>query len=164
MKYSDVIKGIKSVSKATSSGYTPVNNTDLVNKKYVDDTVSSASVGGEVDLTKYALKTELHYHNNKTVLDTITNTKVTEWDNKSTFSGNYNDLTNKPTIPSKISELTNDSGFLTSVPDEYITEQELTSKGYATESQINSAVEAAATTDEEVKTTVNQILGGAYIE
>ena len=67
------------------------------------------------------------------------------------------------------------SQYLTSIPNEYITEQELTnkgyitevvltSKGYATESQINSAVEAAATTNEEVKTTVNQILGGAYIE
>ena len=67
------------------------------------------------------------------------------------------------------------SQYLTSIPSEYITEQELTSKGYiteavltskgyATESQINSAVEAAATTDEEVKTTVNQILGGDYIE
>lgn len=30
------------------------------------------------------------------------------------FSGNYNDLTNKPTIPTKTSDLQNDSGFLTS--------------------------------------------------
>ena len=30
------------------------------------------------------------------------------------FSGDYNDLTNKPTIPSKTSDLTNDSGFITS--------------------------------------------------
>lgn len=29
------------------------------------------------------------------------------------FSGNYNDLSNKPTIPTKTSDLTNDSGFLT---------------------------------------------------
>ena len=29
------------------------------------------------------------------------------------FSGDYEDLTNKPTIPSKTSDLTNDSGFLT---------------------------------------------------
>ena len=29
------------------------------------------------------------------------------------FSGDYNDLTNKPTIPTKTSELDNDSGFLT---------------------------------------------------
>ena len=31
-------------------------------------------------------------------------------------SGSYNDLTNRPTIPSKTSDLTNDSGFLTSAP------------------------------------------------
>ena len=30
------------------------------------------------------------------------------------FSGSYNDLTNKPTIPAKTSDLTNDSGFITS--------------------------------------------------
>ena len=31
----------------------------------------------------------------------------------SSFSGNYNDLADKPTIPSKTSDLTNDSGFIT---------------------------------------------------
>ena len=31
----------------------------------------------------------------------------------SSFSGSYNDLSNKPTIPSKTSQLTNDSGFIT---------------------------------------------------
>ena len=30
------------------------------------------------------------------------------------FSKNYNDLTNKPTIPTKVSDLTNDEGYLTS--------------------------------------------------
>lgn len=35
----------------------------------------------------------------------------------SNFSGNYNDLSNKPTIPSKTSELQNDSGFLTQHQD-----------------------------------------------
>lgn len=32
----------------------------------------------------------------------------------SSFSGSYNDLTNKPTIPTKTSDITNDSGFITS--------------------------------------------------
>lgn len=32
-------------------------------------------------------------------------------------TGNYNDLSNKPTIPTKISDLTNDSGFLTEHQD-----------------------------------------------
>ena len=35
----------------------------------------------------------------------------------SNFSGSYNDLSNKPTIPSKTSELQNDSGFLTQHQD-----------------------------------------------
>lgn len=35
----------------------------------------------------------------------------------SNFSGSYTDLSNKPTIPSKISELQNDSGFLTQHQD-----------------------------------------------
>ena len=52
------------------------------------------------DLSHLALKTELHNHSNKSVLDNITNAKVVEWNNKSTFSGSYNDLSNKPTIPS----------------------------------------------------------------
>ena len=52
------------------------------------------------------------------------------WNGKSNFSGNYNDLTNKPTIPTvptKISEFTNDKGYLTAIPSEYITETELSS-------------------------------------
>ena len=52
------------------------------------------------------------------------------------FSGSYNDLSNKPDIPTKTSELTNDSGFLTSVPSEYVTDSELDGKGYALASDI----------------------------
>lgn len=57
----------------------------------------------------------------------ITSSDITNWNNKSNFSGsyndltnkptlfsgNYNDLSNKPTIPSKTSDLNNDSGFIT---------------------------------------------------
>lgn len=46
-------------------------------------------------------------------------------------SGDYNDLTNLPTVPSLISELTNDSGYLTSVNfDEDITSLPTTIAGY----------------------------------
>ena len=38
-------------------------------------------------------------------------------------------------IPSKTSQLENDSGFITQIPDEYITETELDAKGYLTEHQ-----------------------------
>ena len=87
------------------------------------------------ELSEKADKSELHSHSNKNVLDGITTSKVTEWNNKSTFDGNYNSLTNKPTMPTKTSQLTNDSGFITTVPSEYITETELNTKGYLTQHQ-----------------------------
>ena len=40
-----------------------------------------------------------HTHTNKYSLDKITEQKLTSWDSKSDFSGSYNDLTEKPTIP-----------------------------------------------------------------
>lgn len=57
-----------------------------------DDTEIKTSVS---NLTKSS-----HTHTNKTVLDTITVEKVAEWDGKSTFDGDYNSLSNLPTIPS----------------------------------------------------------------
>ena len=62
-------------------------------------------------------------------------------------SGSYEDLSNKPEIPSvegfakttdiptKVSELENDSNYLSSIPEEYVTETELDAKGYLTEHQ-----------------------------
>ena len=46
------------------------------------------------------------------------------------------DQTARDSIPTKTSQLTNDSGYITNIPDEYITETELNAKGYATTSQI----------------------------
>lgn len=43
----------------------------------------------------------------------ITTNDISKWNNKSDFDGNYNNLTNKPTIPTKTSDLTNDNGFIT---------------------------------------------------
>ena len=51
-------------------------------------------------------------------------------------SVDWSNVQNKPTIPTNTSQLTNDSGYITNIPDEYITETELNAKGYATTSQI----------------------------
>jgi hypothetical protein len=43
------------------------------------------------------------------------------------FSGSYTDLTNQPTIPTvptNVSDFTNDAGYLTAVPSEYLTQTE----------------------------------------
>ena len=88
--------------------------------------------------TAYATKSSEHTHSNKTVLDGITEENISSWSAKSDFSGNYNDLTNKPVIPivpTKVSEFTNDAGYLTSIPSEYVTENELNEKGYLTKHQ-----------------------------
>ena len=127
---------------------TIASNTTWSSEKINASIISGGGSSGSdnVDLSAYALKTDLHSHNNKTVLDNITSAKVSEWNNKSTFSGNYNDLTNKPTIPTiptNISSFTNDSGYITSIPSEYITDSELTAKGYATEDYVTTAIDNA---------------------
>lgn len=149
-----------------------------VNKTYVDEQLSNKS---DINHTH----TEFHTHNNKDILDVITQEKINEWNSKSGFSGDYNDLINKPIIPildgyatenyvknaiadaqlnggggsgsidlsgyvtkdelnakasmsdipTKTSQLENDSRFLTSVPSEYITETELNAKRYLTQHQ-----------------------------
>ena len=62
----------------------------------------------------YASKASEHTHSNKTILDTITSEKISSWDSKSDFDGDYNSLTNIPTIPQKLSQLANDAGYITS--------------------------------------------------
>lgn len=46
----------------------------------------------------------------------ITSADIVSWNGKSDFSGSYNDLTNKPTIPTAVSQLDNDAGYITSAP------------------------------------------------
>lgn len=107
---------------------------DLLDRDYVSN--SELSAKGYITETEvssvYAKKTELHSHSNKAILDSITQEKINSWESKTSFSGNYNDLSNKPTIPTKTSQLTNDSNFISSIPSEYVTEAELEAKGYST--------------------------------
>ena len=120
-------------TKASEFLSAEVDLTGYATETYVQTKIAEASLGGgsgEIDLSGYvtedelnlslatkANKSELHTHDNKTVLDGITSTKVTEWNNKSNFDGNYNSLTNKPTIPTvptNVSSFTNDAGYLSS--------------------------------------------------
>ena len=96
----------KSYNDLTNKPTIPTNTSDLTNdsgfitavpEEYVTNTEMTEYAQPKGD---YALKSEL-------------------------FSKSYNDLTDKPTIPTKTSELTNDSGFITSIPAEYITQAEM---------------------------------------
>ena len=86
-------------------------------QRYVDYLGASTSAGGSVDLSGYATKDEL------------------------------NSKANTSDIPTNTSELYNDSGFLTSIPSEYVTEQEMneaianvSSGGSVSQDDINTAV------------------------
>ena len=69
----------------------------------------------------------------------VTDSVVDEKISNAQLNGGEVDLSSyakKTDLPTKISQLTNDSGYITNVPDEYITETELNAKGYVTTSQI----------------------------
>lgn len=44
---------------------------------------------------------------------TVSDTEKSKWNNKSDFNGSYNSLTDKPTIPTKLSQLTEDNNHVT---------------------------------------------------
>lgn len=50
------------------------------------------------------------------------------------------DWSNVQNRPTKVSQFTNDAGYLTAVPSEYITETELNAKGYKTASEVNTLI------------------------
>ena len=68
----------------------------------IDNSISGKT--NQSDFSAHTANTTVH----------ITAEERSTWNAKSEFSGSYNDLTDKPTIPSKTSDLTNDSDFATS--------------------------------------------------
>ncbi len=103
--YGDVHVNNPIITSDTTS-YASASSNQLVRKQQVEQAIANLSVGGDVDLSEYALKSE---------------------------------------VPTKTSQLTNDSGFITEIPAEYVTEDELSAKGYLTEHQ---SLEGLATKDE----------------
>ena len=129
-------------------------------QEYVTEQITNASLGGEVDLSEYAKKTDIHSHTNKNVLDDISATDVSNWNDAkvhssqphapSTAQPNFIEdikvngaslMINDKTVNidlskyAKKTDIPDVSNFITSIPEEYITEEELNAKGYLTEHQ-----------------------------
>jgi hypothetical protein len=93
----------------------------------------SGYITEHLDLSNYAEKDELHEHNNKDVLDGINLVRMQAWDNAANKDDiNLDDYALKseipviPELPTKVSELENDTNFITleDVPACLITEEE----------------------------------------
>lgn len=77
---------------------------------------TATALNGKADTSAVtAVNDALTAHTTNTSVH-VTSAEKTTWNNKSDFSGDYNDLTNKPTIPTvptNISDFTNDAGYIT---------------------------------------------------
>ena len=85
----------------------------LATKTYVDENIAKVATSGDIDLSNYVTK------------DTVYTKEQTD--------------ALIPSVPSKISQLENDSNYLSSIPEEYVTDTELNAKGYLTSHQDLSA-------------------------
>ena len=120
------------------------NDKSYASESYVTNAIANAQLGGgdtEIDLSGYATKDDLV---NK--VDKVTGKSLIADSEITRLAGlnNYDDTEIKNTlktkadtsaIPTKVSQLLNDAGYLTSIPNEYVTETELNAKGYLTEHQ-----------------------------
>ena len=107
-------------------------------KAYADGIAS-----GSVDLSNYVTKEELQakldaLDINIDLSSYATKEELTQAINSIDLSA-YAKKTDLPIVPTKVSELENDSNYLSSIPEEYVTETELNAKGYLTEHQDLSA-------------------------
>lgn len=89
----------------------------------------------------------------------VTDAEKAEWSAKSEFSGNYSDLSGKPFIPTKVSDLPNDAGYLTQHQD---------LSGYYNKGEVDAALatkQATLVSGTNIKTINNEsLLGGGNIE
>ena len=99
----DALNGVKN-----SVEQVEVSLAGYATEEFVTNKIAEAKLDGKVDLSNYVTKSQLDLKADETALTSHTNNATihitaaerTAWNNKSNFSGSYNDLSNKPTIPS----------------------------------------------------------------
>ena len=111
------------------NGFKITDNADVDKNSpyYIGLPLKSGTIAltSDIPTTTSELTNDSGYITSSDIPTTMAWTKIT---GKPTFatvatSGSYNDLSDKPTIPTKTSDITNDSGFITSadIPTNYVT-------------------------------------------
>lgn len=113
------------IDKLPSGG---VDLSDYVTKSELQAKLDALNIN--IDLSAYATKEELTQAINSIDLSAYA---------KKTDIPSLNGYALKTEIPNKVSQLDNDSGYLSSIPEEYVTDTELNAKGYLTQHQDLSA-------------------------
>ena len=121
------------------------HNHDVANISGLATVAKSGSyndLSGKPSLSGYATKTDLasysktsHVHSNY-----ATRTDLANKSNEGHTHSQYALATDIPTVPTRLGELTNDKGYITSadIPSSYVTETELNSYNYITENYAKS--------------------------
>ena len=142
VNWSDILNKPTFATVATSGSYN-----DLSDKPTIPTTTSQLTNDSgfitDSALTGYATETWVEQ---KGYLTSVAWGDITGKPTLATVatSGSYNDLINKPTIPTTTNELTNDSGFITNAAlTGYATETWVGEQGYQTSSEVSTAVSTA---------------------
>ena len=121
-----LIDELKAYIDSISTGN--VDLSDYVTKSELQAKLDALNIN--IDLSSYATKEELTQAINSIDLSSYA---------KKTDIPSLDGYALKTEIPTKVSQLENDNNYLSSIPEEYVTETELNAKGYLTEHQDLSA-------------------------
>ena len=151
-------------ASGTASSVVSTHNTNISSHSDIRDLISALTTRlntlADSDDTTLDQMSEIvaYIKSNKTLIEEVTTNKVNVSDIVDNLITN---VSNKPlsaaqgvalkalidaiAVPTKISQLTNDSNYITAIPSEYVTETELNAKGYLTEHQdISGKLDASA--------------------
>lgn len=125
------------------------NYTDLTNKPTLGTAAAlNVATSGDASTTEVVKGDDSRLTDARTpVAHTHTTSQITDFPTLSNVatSGSYNDLSNKPSIPTATSDLTNDSGFVTSSDVPTKTSDLTNDSGYITSASIPTVNDATLT-------------------